>query len=296
MDTEWSGQQVDEERTPLVVQLEADKDTLKRSVRALQARVDELENRKPEILDWEGKKVCICTPWYKDTNPATAICIAATLGRYGLEKIGWKYHFGDAMIVHSRGKVADKFLKSSAEWSFWVDDDIVFPIGMPSVTRELCHLPESYPDSLLNFHALERLLSHDKPLVGGVYFGRQSKGRAYFSEASADPSVNKLLKNPQYTPLLETKWVATGCMLVNRSVFEAIQKKFPELSPGEKQAADSYRWVTDYWDYFDAMEGRGEDVSFCARARECGIQPYVDTSVRAFHVGRQPWNWHNIQF
>ena len=199
-----------------------------------------------------------------------------------------------ALIYHSRNYLADLFLKTEAEWSFWVDDDILFSFGNPKIIREFCSLDDSYPEGLLALDTLPKLLSHNQKLVGGMYFGRNPKGKAQFQEGQL-PDMHKQVINPNFLGLLETGWVATGLMLVHRDVFMQIREKFPELSPGEKTASDGYKYYVDYWDYFLPLNGRGEDVSFCHRAKACGISSYVDTAVRAFHVGAACYNWHNVK-
>jgi hypothetical protein len=217
-----------------------------------------------------------------------------TLAKHGFQKIGWKWKLGDAMIYHSRNYLADLFLKTEAEWSFWVDDDIIFPIGHSSIIREFTNIPASYPQRLLDIDTLPHLLRQNKPLIGGLYFGRNINGKAQFAEGKA-PGMHRNLLNPEFTGVLPTYWVATGLMLIHRSVFTAIQEACPEIAPGEKIAPeDGYPYITDYWDYFGPMAGRGEDVSFCSRAKKAGIQTHVDTSIRAFHVGYCCYNWHNV--
>jgi hypothetical protein len=176
-----------------------------------------------------------------------------------------------------------------------IDDDLVFPIGRPDIIRRFCHLKaEEYPDHLLNFDMLQRLLSHGHKVVGGLYFGRNQNGKGMFNEASRSPEVHKQVLNPNFVQVLPTEWVATGMLLVNRDVFLAIRQKFPELAPGLKQAEDGFSYHTDYWDYFAPLTGRGEDVMFCRRAKACGFQPYVDCGCRGFHVGYNAWNFHNV--
>ena len=73
-------------------------------------------------------------------------------------------------------------------------------------------------------------------------------------------------------------WLGTGCMLIHRRVFESIKEKF----------GDSLKiTVPDYeYDYFRPFDSaRGEDVSFCIRAKEAGTQPHLDLGLPVFHVG-----------
>ena len=72
-------------------------------------------------------------------------------------------------------------------------------------------------------------------------------------------------------------WVATGCMLVHRTVFEDIQKKYPELKG---------KTPTGAFNFFQPIDdGSGEDVSFCRRAKASGHQAHIDLGLPVFHVG-----------
>jgi hypothetical protein len=50
------------------------------------------------------------------------------------------------------------------------------------------------------------------------------------------------------------------------------------------------------WQYFAPQPGKGEDVSFCERAKASGHQPYADPAVACLHVGTQPFGLHNVLF
>lgn len=85
-----------------------------------------------------------------------------------------------------------------------------------------------------------------------------------------------------------TEWVGTGCMLVHRDVFLEMQKNFPHLKPSA---------IKPYWDYFKPgeVDGEGEDVAFCRRAKESGHQPFIDLGLRCMHLGWCAWGSHNVK-
>ena len=121
-----------------------------------------------------------------------------------------------------------------------------------------------------------------------------------------------------------TKWVATGCLLVHRSVFEDIDKKFPHLNknffspsehdlisrvesmdavikdnsiPHEQRLAkvsallETGRLLSNT----NSRVGVGEDVIFCTRAASAGHQAYVDMGLVVGHIGSEvfgPFNTH----
>lgn len=233
---------------------------------------------KPE---WEDGEVFIAFPCYKTTNPATAWCLIAMAKDFG-SKVRLDMSIGDAMIYHSRNTLAHRFLQSNAKWLLFIDDDMIVPIGRPNFLREMCRLSDEYPSHILGLNTIERLLSHRKSVVGASYFSRHVKGRAVNGLASDSNYFSKA--RSFHDGILEAPWIGTGCMLVTREVFEDMKKKFPSLAPVSE---------TMPWNFFHPGEdGRGEDVAFCGRAKECGHPVYVDTMLHAFHVGYGTYGVH----
>ena len=265
---------------------------------------------------WEGKSVCLMMPSYKTSNPRTTFALMSMLDR---QKMAVMLDFGDAFVVHSRNKLADGFLKSSIEWAFTVDDDMIVPFG----NAELFNLFTRFtlPANAAGLHTINRLLSHGKTLVGGLYFGRWEHGKAVYHEGSTDKVEEAFARRAPHNICKPTRWVGTGCLLIHRSVFLDIEKKFPALA---RNAQGNYgHWFTSSeHDLKDATEkalavlndattseasriaeakkliqygqerslhhsglGMGEDVTFCVRAEQSGHTPHVDLGLVCGHVG-----------
>jgi hypothetical protein len=250
---------------------------------ALNKAVEELKQfkGKPELKE----KVVVLFPAMKTTYPVMAGILFA-LGKQFGDKIGLEVRMGDSMIYHSRNILADKFVNNhpEAEWAIWIDDDMIPPIGNGKFIREQTGLtPEVYPDRLLNVHFLNRLMQHKKTLIGGTYFGRRTVSPAMFKEGLSSGEHYDMAKRA-HDGVMPVTWVATGCLLTHKSVFEDIRKKFPNLAPNKDRK---------YWDYFRPDDAGGEDVMFCQRAKEAGHQPFVDTGCQALHVGFCAYGLHN---
>jgi len=237
-----------------------------------------IEYRSPEGLpsyrcEFEGRDIMIGFPCYKTTNPVTAFALIAMALDFGREKIRYEMSIGDAMIYHSRNRLAKQFLETDAKWLLMVDDDIIPSIGrpgwmrawVPSKTRTMTDVP-------LQRHVLHRLIGSGKTLIGGAYFGRQENGALMCSDLSLAPRAKAY-----EDAIIPVDWVATGCMLVHRTVFEDIQKKHPELASVKSDGAFNFFQPKD--------DGSGEDVSFCLRAKGSGHQPHIDLGLPVFHVG-----------
>src|ERR1051326_1592608 len=112
---------------------------------------------------------------------------------------------------------------------------------------------------------LERLLLHDLPIVGGVYYGKEP----------GSPPVCGVFE-PEFTRLIEVKphlmelgWTGMGCTLIKCDVFREMEAHY-----GDKK-------------WYSTAENAGEDIWFCRRAQELGIPVFVDGSLVVGHVGQR---------
>jgi hypothetical protein len=249
-------------------------------------------------------------PWQKQVSPLTSLCISQLIDR---RKTATALHHGDAFVVHSRNSCADSFLASKCEWALSVDDDMVIPFGHEEWYRTTTGF--DFPSQFMALNALDRLLSHKKTLVGGLYYGRQPKGVPMYGEGNQPHEAAYARRGP-YDLIKPTRWVATGCLLVHRTVYEDIEKRFPQLA--RRKDGKGGQWFTsteaslstqvqavaqflrdggapmnaaDRLDTALAVAkyenplSTGEDVSFCLRAKAAGHQPYVDLGLVCGHIG-----------
>ncbi len=273
----------------------------------------------PKLIEeamWEGKKVAIVLPWYKSVTPLTAFSVMALIDR---AKTAIMLNFGDAYIVHTRNVLAEQFLRSGLEWMLTVDDDMVVPWGNAPWFNAFTDF--NLPDKFAGMHTLNRLLSHNKTIVGALYFGRWKSGKPVYAEATADKKEAKFAHSGPHDICRATRWVGTGCMLVHKTVFTDIEKQFPHLARGadgkggqwftpsehdlrkgsqEALAILNDNTVTETARVVKAIElmtratkasnfnsnlGMGEDVAFCIRAAASGHQPHVDLGLLCGHQG-----------
>lgn len=261
----------------------------------------------------ETAQVCIGLPSYKQTNPQTAFSIMAQLDR---TKTALLLQFGDAFIVHARNRIADRFLKTGAEWLLTVDDDMILPCGKAEWFNDATkfNLPKEFAER----RVIPRLLSHKKTLVGALYYSRWESLRPVYNDGATDAAWLKAAPRDACKP---TKWVGTGCLMVHRSVFLDIEKTFPKLARkadgtgGQWFTSSEHDLVESVDDALHVLEdatvrpevrlekaltllrngnakashnsglSMGEDVQFCLRAAQAGHQAYVDCGLVCGHVG-----------
>lgn len=262
------------------------------------------------------KKVLVVFPWWKQVCPITSFCVTQIVDRRRTSSV---LNFGDAFVAHSRNTCADIFLQTDLEWFLTIDDDMVIPFGHPEWFKAHTGF-DDFPPEFLGLNALDRLMGHQKSLVGALYFGRHRNGPPVYCEGSSNAQEAAYARRAPMDLIKPTKWVGTGCMLVHRSVFEDIEKKFPILRRGGDGKGG--HWFTstevsllqdiitirdklqgksltgeDAYGAMAALEsalsrakaentfGVGEDVSFCLRAAAAGHQPYVDMGLVCGHLG-----------
>lgn len=268
-------------------------------------------------------KVFVAKPWQKSVHPLTAFCVEQLCNRKGIAKY---LHFGDAFVTHTRNKCADAFLASSCDWMLMVDDDMIIPFGDAKWFNETTRF--NSPEPFASFNAIDRLLSHKHTLVGALYAGRYPKSSLMYNEGTLGSQEAVYARSGPHDVCKPTRWVATGCMLVHRSVFEDIEKKFPRLArAGDKKGG---QWFTSTEasllarvqsihdnllsgpmtgeKAFKALEGleltlaaskvenplgSGEDVSFCLRAAAAGHIPHVDLGLVCGHIGHCVYGLRN---
>ena len=263
----------------------------------------------------EGKQVEILLPWYRDVAPQVAWSVMRLMDK---GRIGVRARWGDAAVWHVRNTLADEFLRSGVEWSFWVDGDEILPTGDAKLFNALTQ--QHLPDSFAGINIIDRLLSHGKTLVGGCYWGRHPKSKPIYAEAMNSEREDAYARKGPYDLIKPTAWVGFGAVLVHRSVFLDIEKRYPHLgrnpetgsggnwfSPNEQEIRRNFDLFGDILrenldpntklaklqaHYESAVKqsarltvGAGEDVSFCQRAADCGHVPHVDLACYCGHLG-----------
>lgn len=267
------------------------------------------ETTKPTL--WEGRQVMLCLPWYKTTNPRTAFSLMSMVDR---RRMAVSLDFGDAFVAHSRNKLAAGFLRTKMEWALFVDDDNVPPFGNAALYNSFTGF--DLPDKFAGVHGIDRLMSHGKTLIGGLYRGRWPSSGPVFGEG---PSFQRYLEEGPRDEIQKTQWVGFGFVLVHRTVFEDMEKAFPDLAR-ESDGSGGNWFTSSEHDLVKAVDealaehrdparmreilelgqakaaknsnlGVGEDVIFCRRAAQAGHPCYVDLGCIVAHLGEFPYGF-----
>lgn len=166
------------------------------------------------------------------------------------------------LLSRGRNELAAQFLEhSDAQWLLMLDSD-----------------------EQLSLDGFDKLIDSvhdaDRPIVAGLYF------MAWGGDRAAMPAIfNAVPESTKFRPvadyptdqLIPVDSAGTGCLLIHRSVFEAIQ-------------ADATPHEGKYWCWFRDMPVNGdwfsEDHYFCQRAKGLGFPIHAHTGVVLPHRKR----------
>jgi len=153
----------------------------------------------------------------------------------------------------SRQQLTEQFLQSKHDYILYLDGDMQFP-----------------PDTL------ERLLSHKKQAISGLYFRRQLNPCfpiAYENDPDFNWPMLPLIDFPD-EGLIKVGATGWGCFLVHRSVFEAVKPLIGD-APFVMDGAMPEAW--------HGQKRIGADLRFCYYVRKAGIDIWMDCGLRCGH-------------
>ena len=206
-------------------------------------------------------KVAICIPSRGEMQIGTAFDLAVMCAydsryREGEQAI---YTVNGTLIFDQREKLALEALKEGADYILWIDADMRFPKD-----------------------TIERLIAHDKPIVGVNATTRSIPVRSTAKNLEIDFEKKenhwRAVSSKDKTGLEQVTAIGCGVMMVKKEVFEKTPRPWFwfEMIPGEKLL--------------------GEDVYFCIKAHDAGFDTWVDhgLSNEIGHVGSYTYGWHDI--
>ena len=231
---------------------------------------------------FDGATVIICMPVLYHVEPESFESIVIAMSRFNRKKVRFMAQ-EKTCVWESRNRLVWRFLKTDAEWMLFIDADMGVPCGDADYFNN--RFKVNLPTHIAGVNAISKFLGHsrDKLIVGASYPDRQF-GTQYQNSrgcgSHAEIGFNDRYRQGYYNGVGEVLWTATGAMRIHRSVFDILRKnadKFQEIVPLKPDGI---------WGFFNPRRvGMGEDVSFCARARLCGIKTWLDYDLRFSHKG-----------
>jgi hypothetical protein len=208
-------------------------------------------------------KVMLATPCYNGkVNVPYAVSLAETTFLLMKNNIPLMYNLtsSGSLLVAERNRILQMFMESDCTHLLCIDSDLGW---QP--------------------HAVTSLLLKNKEFVAGVYPARELDNfsftfRPVLKEDGAIEGEDGLLK---------MEYIPAGFMLISRSALVKMQEKFPELyyEPKHESMKHAKGWCffnTEVW----GGEFWGEDYFFCRKAREAGVDIWVDPTIVFNHDGK----------
>jgi len=252
-----------------------------------------------KLLEFDATPIHEIKPLYtvaeKPTRLAMLLCTnrpvaSATydtlLAMKGPEMQFRRFNFNS--IYHVRNMAAAWFLnKSKCEWAHFGDDDMIHPCGdaelFKALMAEYAASSTPYPDVFAAAHSIYRLRYHEKKMIGACYFGRKQGVPAQFAGGAG---LKELLRRGPRNEIRPVDWIGFGSILIHRDVFtDIIKTQGEKIKVTNEQIRKNLGY--DYSFFMPINQDAGDDISFCARAREAGHQPFVDLSLMPAHVGQK---------
>lgn len=179
--------------------------------------------------------------------------------------------FWESLISRARNASAAEFLLEDHTHILFVDADISFD-----------------PDDV------EKLIKTDKEVVCSPYPKKYIKPESIKNgKESVDFAVAGKLKQVSEN-LYEIDSVATGFLLIHRTVFEKLIEKFPSIE--YMNDIDGYGGKRKMWNFFNVginhstKTYESEDWGFCNMWRSIGGKVYARSDIFLGH-----WGWHEYK-
>lgn len=206
-------------------------------------------------------KVGICIPSRGEMVIGTAFDLAVMCGYDSKYRKGHQaiYTVNGTLIFDQREKLAYEAVKEGCDYILWIDADMRFPKT-----------------------TIERLIAHDKPIVGVNATTRSIPVRSTAKnlQIDFDNKINhwRPVSSKNKTGIERVTAIGCGVMLVKKEVFEKTPRP---------------------WFWFEVLPGDkllGEDVYFCVKAHDAGFETWVDhdLSNEIGHVGQYTFGWHDV--
>lgn len=180
-----------------------------------------------------------------DQLPAPFAQSLATLNRVGDCMVGFQI---GSLVYDSRNNLARRAIASEADMVLWLDSDMVFN---PDTLQRLIETKEKTGAAIVSGLYFRRV-----PPFSPVLYDRLSMRdkRCEWSEFDTIPDEP-----------FEVGGCGFGCVLMDTDVLVDVFARKGDL--------------------FGPLNGTGEDLSFCIRARECGHNIICDPTISLGHVG-----------
>jgi len=222
----------------------------------------------------------IATPMYggncKGIYMDSVINLTFELAQKGYQ-ISFSKIYNESLITRARNNLVKEFMDSDADYLFFIDADEGFNVAdvIAMIETKSDVIGGIYPMKNINWESVRAAAVSGKENLAD-YSG--------FFAMNLLPGTSSIKLNEP----VEVTEVATGLMLIKRSVFEEMEPHCPKYAlNGSNAEFDFNRMVTEYFATSITEEGilLSEDYHFCRKWREMGGKVYAAPWVNVVHAG-----------
>lgn len=196
-----------------------------------------------------------------------------------------KFIVNSSLIPKARQDHFGMFLNDPQyDYLFSIDADIVS--GLRNVNPQ-------HPEG-----TLDRLISHNKDFIGGVYAKKalhEDTGLEELNGKTWDPNEEFIMDGR----LIKMEYLPTGYMLISRKAATKMVEAYPELYYEDDRLP--CRWTWAMYNMLLVKDEMGiprflpEDFSFCRRWTDIGGEIWADTSIQLGHIGKYLYTLQHLE-
>lgn len=209
-------------------------------------------------------KLMIATPAYSgNVTIPYALSYAQTAAMLPAHGIGVQPHItaSGSLLVAERNRIVQAFWESDCTHLLCIDADLGWPV-----------------------QAVLAMLDTKKEFIAGVYPARGSTHEFIFRPAKNEQG--SIVQDETHPHLLKMEYIPAGFMLIAKSVILKMREKHPDLyyEPKDKRNNPEPGYCFFNTEVYES-EFWGEDFVFCRKAREAGVDIWVDPLIQFDHAG-----------
>jgi hypothetical protein len=173
---------------------------------------------------------------------------------------------GMCFIDLARNKLTQAFLNTDATDLFFIDADVGW-----------------------DYKAVKRFLDYDEEIVAGLVPKRKEPTFYHDNALTGEIKDNCLIASLE---------APTAFMRIKRSVFEKLDKAYPEYADYYTLDCGRAYWQTGFTKNpdNDKYDFRGEDIFFCRQWIALGEKIWIDPQVDFTHRGSKEWKGNFIEY
>ena len=231
------------------------------------------------------------------TSPPSACVVLVPVGHHiepqteialrELERRGYNVwrSYGCSAIDFARSRLATQAMAQGFAETLWIDSDIVFDPNEVDRLRSA-----TYADIRMTGAEVSPEMTGQPHIISGVYVKKGLRELALQMYAAP----GETLRFGHKAPFRRAIYAPGGMLLVRRHAYERILATcgLPHCFTNEPFGLDPY-FMPMIIEEFGKPIYLCEDFSFSRRARDAGLDIWVDMQMRLYHMGTYPYSWED---